>query len=194
MSKSQKIDIAKIIVSAALYVTGFATGNFWFFMGAYAVAGYETIFEALMGIVHLELLDENFLMTIASLGALYCGQYPEAVAVMLFYQVGEFFEDYAVDNSRKSIAGLMDIKAEFATRLTDGREERVEPEELSLDDIILVRPGEKIDHSGRRLSYENRSEHVYVVIFYQVFQSADNALLSLATDILHIAAGCVPAS
>lgn len=148
MSKSQKIDIAKIIVSAALYVTGFATGNFWFFMGAYAVAGYETIFEALMGIVHLELLDENFLMTIASLGALYCGQYPEAVAVMLFYQVGEFFEDYAVDNSRKSIAGLMDIKAEFATRLTDGREERVEPEELSLDDIILVRPGEKIPVDG----------------------------------------------
>ena len=148
MNKEQKIDIAKILISAALYAVGFATGNFWFFIGAYLVAGYKTIFEAVIGIIHLELLDENFLMTIASLGALYCGQYPEAVAVMLFYQVGEFFEDYAVNNSRKSIAGLMDIKAEFANRLADGKEERVDPEELKLGDVILVRPGEKIPVDG----------------------------------------------
>jgi len=148
MTKSQKIDLIKIGVSAVLYVLGFVTGNFWVFMAAYAVAAYETIWEAIMGVIHLELLDENFLMTIASLGAIYCGEYPEAVAVMLFYQVGEFFENYAVNNSRKSIAGLMDIKAEFANRLVGGREEKVEPEELHLDDIILVRPGEKIPVDG----------------------------------------------
>ena len=148
MNKEQKIDIAKIIVSAVLYAVGFITGNMWIFIAAYAVAGYATIWEAIQGVIHLELLDENFLMTIASIGAIYCGQYPEAVAVMLFYQVGEFFEDYAVNNSRKSIAGLMDIKAEFANRLVDGKEERVAPEELHLGDIIMVRPGEKIPVDG----------------------------------------------
>lgn len=148
MNKEQKIDIAKILVAAVLYAAGFMTGNFWVFIAAYAVAGYGTIYEALIGIIHLELLDENFLMTVASLGALYCSQYPEAVAVMLFYQVGEFFENYAVNNSRKSIAGLMDIKAEFANRLVDGREERVDPEDLHLSDLILVRPGEKIPVDG----------------------------------------------
>lgn len=148
MNKEQKIDIAKITVSAVLYAAGFITGNIWVFLAAYGVAGYATIWEAILGVIHLELLDENFLMTIASLGALYCGQYPEAVAVMLFYQVGEFFEDYAVNNSRKSIAGLMDIKAEFANRLIGGKEEKVAPEELHLDDIILVRPGEKVPVDG----------------------------------------------
>jgi Cd2+/Zn2+-exporting ATPase len=148
MTKSQKIGLIKIGVSAVLYVAGFVTGNFWVFMAAYAVAAYETVWEAIMGVIHLELLDENFLMTIASLGAIYCGEYPEAVAVMLFYSVGEFFENYAVNNSRKSIAGLMDIKAEFANRLVDGKEEKVDPEELHLDDIILVRPGERIPVDG----------------------------------------------
>jgi len=148
MTKSQKIDIGKICISAVLYIIGFITGNLWFFIAAYAVAGYETIFESVMGVVHLQLLDENFLMTIASIGAIYCGEYPEAVAVMLFYQVGEFFENYAVNNSRKSIADLMNIKADFANKLIGGEEVRVEPEELVTGDIILIRPGERIPVDG----------------------------------------------
>lgn len=148
MSRLQKFDLTKIIIAAILFATGYGTDIIWFFIAAYAIAGYKTIFEAVMNIIHGHVLDENFLMTIASLGAVYCGDYPEAVAVMMFYQVGEFFEHYAVNNSRKSIADLMDIKAEFANKLVDGKEVTVDPEELLLDDIILVRPGEKVPVDG----------------------------------------------
>ena len=148
MTRSQKIDLAKIVLSGVLFAVGLATNNIWFFFAAYAIAGYETIIDACMGIVHRQFLDENFLMTIASLGAFYCQEYPEAVAVMLFYQVGEFFEHYAVNSSRKSIAELMDIRADFAIRLVDGVEETVDPEELAVGDLILVRPGEKVPVDG----------------------------------------------
>ncbi|MEG2785820.1 MAG: heavy metal translocating P-type ATPase [Anaerovoracaceae bacterium] len=148
MSKSQKFDLAKIIVSAGIFAAGYLTGFAWIFIIAYVIAGYETIFKAVHGVFHGQVLDENFLMTIASIGAVYCGEYPEAVAVMLFYQVGEFFEDYAVDNSRKSIAELMDIKAEYANKLVDGAESKVDPESLILGDIILVKPGEKVPVDG----------------------------------------------
>ncbi|MGF6375976.1 Cd2+/Zn2+-exporting ATPase [Clostridiales Family XIII bacterium PM5-7] len=148
MNKTQKIDLGKIIISAALFATGIATNIIWFYIAAYAIAGYKTIFEAALNIIHGHVLDENFLMTIASLGAVYCQEYPEAVAVMLFYQVGEFFEHYAVNNSRKSIADLMDIKAEFANKLVDGKEVTVDPEDLTLDDMILIRPGEKVPVDG----------------------------------------------
>ena len=102
MTKSQKFDLVKIFAAAALFIAGYTTDIIWFFIAAYVIAGYRTIIEAVMGIVRGQLLDENFLMTIASLGAAYCQDYPEAAAVMLFYQVGEFFEHYAVNNSRKS--------------------------------------------------------------------------------------------
>lgn len=148
MTTSQKKDLLKIIVSAVLFTAGIISGKVWLLITAYILAGYETIIEAFLGIIHGQLLDENFLMTIASLGAVYCGEYPEAVAVMLFYQVGEFFEHYAVNNSRKSIAELMDIKAEYATKLVDGREVTVEPEELAIGDIIMVKPGEKTPVDG----------------------------------------------
>ncbi len=148
MTRTQKIDLCKIAASAVLFAIGLYTDIIWFFLAAYAIAGYETIFNAVMGIWNRQFLDENFLMTIASLGAFYCQEYPEAVAVMLFYQVGEFFEHYAVNSSRKSIAELMDIRADFAVRLVDGVEETVDPEELAVGDLILVRPGEKVPVDG----------------------------------------------
>lgn len=148
MTKKQKIDLVKIFVAVALFISGYAADIVWFFLAAYIVAGYRTVFTAVTGIFHGQLLDEHFLMTIASLGAAYCGDYPEAVAVMLFYQVGEFFEHYAVNSSRKSISELMDIKAEYANKLVDGKEITVEPEELVLEDIILIKPGEKIPVDG----------------------------------------------
>lgn len=148
MTRTQKIDLFKIGASAILFAIALYTDIIWFFLAAYAIAGYETIINAVMGIINRQFLDENFLMTIASLGAFYCQEYPEAVAVMLFYQVGEFFEHYAVNRSRNSIAELMDIRADFAVRLSNGTEETVDPEELNVEDLILVRPGEKIPVDG----------------------------------------------
>ena len=150
MTRTQKFDLAKITASGVLFVAGLCTNIIWFYLAAYVIAGYETIIDAVLGIINRQFLDEHFLMTIASIGAIYCQEYPEAVAVMLFFQVGEFFEHYAVNSSRASIAELMDIRADFAVRLNEnGNEETVEPEELALDDIILVRPGEKVPVDGR---------------------------------------------
>ena len=149
LTKTQKIDLAKIAASALLFAVGLATNIIWFCLAAYVIAGCETIIDAVMGIINRQFLDEHFLMTIASIGAIYCQEYPEAVAVMLFFQVGEFFEHYAVNSSRQSIAELMDIRADFAVRLgADGTEETVEPEDLVIGDTILVRPGEKIPVDG----------------------------------------------
>lgn len=148
MTKLQKFDLVKILAASAFLAAAMVTDILWLFIAAYVIAAYKTIIEAFMGIIRAQFLDENFLMTIASLGAVYCGEYSEAVAVMLFYQVGEFFEHYAVNNSRKSIADLMDIKAEFATRLIDGKEVIVDPEDLIPGDIIIVKPGEKVPVDG----------------------------------------------
>ena len=149
MTRTQKIDLAKIASSALLFAVGLATDIIWFYLAAYVIAGYETIIDACMGIFNRQFLDEHFLMTIASIGAIYCQEYPEAVAVMLFFQVGEFFEHYAVNSSRASIAELMDIRADFAVRLSeDGTEETVDPEDLAIGDVILIRPGEKVPVDG----------------------------------------------
>lgn len=149
MTKTQKFDLAKIVAAAVLFATGLATDIIWFYLAAYVIAGYETIIDAVLGIINRQFLDEHFLMTIASIGAIYCQEYPEAVAVMLFFQVGEFFEHYAVNSSRASIAELMDIRADFAVRLdADGNEETVDPEDLSIGDVIIVRPGEKLPVDG----------------------------------------------
>lgn len=148
MTRTQKIDLAKIVAAAVFFATGLVTEIIWFYLAAYVIAGYKTILEAAFGIWNRQFLDENFLMTIASLGAIYCQEYPEAVAVMLFYQVGEFFEHYAVNRSRKSIAELMDIRADYAVILTAEGEVTVDPEELEVGDLILVRPGEKIPVDG----------------------------------------------
>lgn len=148
MNSKQKISIAKISASALLFIIGTITNVFWFYIIAYLIAGYSTIRDALHGIINKQFLDENFLMTIASVGAIYAGEYPEAVAVMLFYQIGSFFETYAVNNSRKSISTLMNIEPEYANKIIDGEIAVVDPDELVIGDNILIKPGEKIPVDG----------------------------------------------
>ena len=120
-------------------------------MAAYALIGYDVLWRAIQGIMGGQVFDENFLMSLATIGAIAIGEYPEAVAVMLFYQIGELFQSYAVDKSRRSIAGLMDLRPDEALLIKDGEPLRVDPEEVNVGDHILVRPGGKIPLDGRVL-------------------------------------------
>ena len=147
--------LTKIIIAAVIFVAGLLAPkdpewlSIVLFLAAYVVVGYEIIFKAVKNITHGEVFDENFLMTIATVGALIAGEYPEGVAVMLFYQVGELFQSYAVSKSRKSIAGLMDIRPDYANvKRGDGSLERVDPYDVNIGDIIVVQPGEKIPLDG----------------------------------------------
>ena len=116
---------------------------------SYFIVGYDVLWKSLKNIKRGQFLDENFLMVIATIGALIIGEYLEAVAVMIFYQVGEEFQEFAVNKSRKSIAGLMDIKAEFATKINeDGTYETIEPEDAMIGDKLLIKAGEKIPVDG----------------------------------------------
>lgn len=118
------------------------------FLAAYAIIGYKVIWKAVRGIFRGQMLDENFLMSVASIGAFLIGEYPEAVAVMLFYQIGELFEDYAVGKSRKSITQLMDIKPDVANLKTADGIKEVDPAKVKPGELILVRPGEKVPLDG----------------------------------------------
>jgi len=122
------------------------------FLAAYLIIGWDVLFMAVRNIFRGEIFDENFLMTIAGIGAFCIGEYPEGAAVMLFYQVGELFQSYAVGKSRKSIADLMNIRPEYANLLRDGKWVKVNPEEVSVGDQILVSAGEKIPLDGRIVS------------------------------------------
>ena len=117
-------------------------------MVAYIIVGFEIVRKALRNIIRGKVFDENFLMTVATIGAFGIGEFPEAVAVMLFYQVGELFQSYAVDKSRKSIANLMDIRPDFANIEKDGKIQKVDPDDVKIGDIIVVKPGEKIPLDG----------------------------------------------
>ena len=120
-----------------------------FYAAAYLVIGGDIVFNAVRNVFHGEIFDENFLMAVATIGAFATGQYPEAVAVMLFYQVGEMFQDIAVDRSRKSISSLMDIRPDYAN-LDDGNGgfTQVAPDAVPAGSIIVVKPGEKIPLDG----------------------------------------------
>ncbi|NCA98019.1 MAG: cadmium-translocating P-type ATPase [Clostridia bacterium] len=118
------------------------------FIASYLLIGAEVVLAAVRNIARGQLFDENFLMSLATVGAFAIGDYPEAVSVMLFYQIGEFFQDLAVNRSRRSIAALMDIRPEFANRVTDDGIETVPPEQVGIDDIILVKPGERVPLDG----------------------------------------------
>ena len=111
---------------------------------AYVLIGGDIATRAIKNLLKGQLFDENFLMTLATVGAFALGEYTEAVSVMLFYKVGEGFQDYAVDNSRRSIKALLDIKAEYANLIVEGKSEKVDPLELKVNDIILIKAGEKI--------------------------------------------------
>lgn len=115
---------------------------------AYIIVGYDILLKAVRNIFRGKIFDENFLMTVATVGAFCIGEFPEAVAVMLFYQVGELFQGYAVDKSRKSVASLMDIRPDYANVYREEEIERVDPDEVNIGEIILVKPGEKIPLDG----------------------------------------------
>ena len=115
---------------------------------SYLIVGFEVVKKAIINISHGEFFDENFLMSIATIGAFAIQEYPEAVAVMLFYQLGEYFQSYAVKKSRKSIASLMDIRPDYANLKVDDKIEKVSPEQIKIGNIIVVKPGEKVPLDG----------------------------------------------
>ena len=149
-----KKDLTKIIVALILYLIGIIIKfqNEWInnsiFIISYIIVGYEILRKAIRNIFRGKIFDENFLMSVATLGAFGIGEYPEAVAVMLFYQIGELFQDYAVDKSRKSISSLMDIRPDFANIYRNEKIEKVNPEEVKIGETIIVKPGEKIPLDG----------------------------------------------
>ena len=147
--KGIKIIIALILFLIALIID---FGKVWInnviYIIAYIIVGFEIVRKALRNITRGKVFDENFLMTVATIGAFGIGEFPEAASVMLFYQVGELFQSYAVDKSRKSIASLMDIRPDYANIEKDGKLEKVDPDEVKIGDIIVVKPGEKIPLDG----------------------------------------------
>ncbi|MBP3597268.1 MAG: cadmium-translocating P-type ATPase [Clostridia bacterium] len=146
--------ILKIILALILFIVAIVVNfnnqviNNIIFIISYAIVGFEILKKALRNIFRGKILDENFLMTIATIGAFIIGEYPEAVAVMLFYQIGECFQKYAVNKSRKSISSLMDIRPDFANVIRNKETEKVDPEEVEIGEIILIKPGEKVPLDG----------------------------------------------
>ena len=144
----------KIIISLILFLIAMIINfnneliNKVIFIVAYIIVGLEIVRKALRNIFRGKVFDENFLMTVATVGAFGIGEFPEAVAVMLFYQVGELFQSYAVDKSRKSIASLMDIRPDYANIEKDGKVLKVDPDDVNIGDIIIIKPGEKVPLDG----------------------------------------------
>lgn len=149
-----KKELLKIILAAIIFVLAMITPlthvwvSYGLFFVAYIIVGFEIIKKAFKNIKKGKPFDENFLMTVATIGAFCIGEFPEAVAVMLFYQIGELFQDYAVDKSRKSIASLMDIRPDYANVIRNNDEVKVDPDEVQIDEVIVVKPGEKIPLDG----------------------------------------------
>lgn len=153
MTRKQKYLLTRIIVAAVLFFAGSFLQlpeyvEMGVFLVCYAVVGWDIVWKAITNILHGQVFDENFLMTIATVGALILGEHSEGVAVMLFYQVGEWFQSYAVSKSRKSIAGLMDIRPDYANVERDGKLVQVDPDEVQIGDVIVVKPGERIPLDG----------------------------------------------
>lgn len=153
MSKKQKRMLARIAAAAVLFAAALPlplTGwpRLGLFLVPYAIVGWDVLWRAVRNIAHGQVFDENFLMALATIGALATGEYPEAVFVMLFYQVGELFQSYAVDQSRKSITALMDIRPDYANMEVDGQLQQVDPEDVAVGDTIVIKPGERIPLDG----------------------------------------------
>ena len=153
MEREQKKQLIRIIVSGALFAASFFLpldegGKFIFCLIPYLVIGWDILWEAIKNLIHGKVFDENFLMALATVGALGIGKYDEAVEVMLFFQVGEFFEDFAVDRSRRSISSLMDIRPDSANLEKDGAVTSVSPEEVAVGDVILIKAGERVPLDG----------------------------------------------
>ena len=170
MTKKQKKVLRRIIISAVLLVAIAVTftvlektGTVDFenpsimwrcieivaYLIPYLIIGYDILKKAFLGIIHGEVFDENFLMAIATVGAMVLGEYKEASAVMLFYQIGELFQSYAVGKSRKNITALMDIRPDYANIEKDGKLEQVDPDDVQIGTVIVVQPGEKVPIDGK---------------------------------------------
>lgn len=153
MNKKQKKVLTRIIIAAVLMITLSiiplkGTVRFLLFMVPYLVIGYDILRKAIKGIINKQVFDENFLMAVATVGAIILGEYTEGVAVMLFYQIGELFQSYAVGKSRRNISELMDIRPDYANIEADGAIEMVDPDEVEIGTIIIVQPGEKVPIDG----------------------------------------------
>ena len=175
MTKKQKRSLGKILLSAGLFLVVCLLPEIWLpgyipfvsvrhleldsgaaftlarwplFLIPYLIVGRDVLRRAVQGVLNGQVFDENFLMAVATLGAFGCGEYPEGVAVMLFYQVGELFESVAVGRSRKSISDLMDIRPDYANLIREGETVQMDPEEVQVGDLILIRAGERVPLDG----------------------------------------------
>ena len=159
MTKKQKVMLVRILIAAAMLLgLQFLTVNRWIRLALYLVdyfiIGYDILRKALKGIRNKRVFDENFLMAVATVGAMALaiyenGDYLEAIAVMLFYQIGEWFQSYAVGRSRRNISDLMDIRPDYANIEKDGKLIQVDPEDVRIGDTIIVKPGERIPLDGK---------------------------------------------
>ena len=158
MTKKLKKRLKRILIGAVLFIIAVLIEKLvpvienWvliFYLLAYAVVGGDVVKKAVTNISRGQIFDENFLMLIATVGAFFVGEYPEAVAVMLFYQVGEWFQSFAVNNSRKSIKELMNIRPDYAVVIRQGEEIEVDTDEVAIGEIILVKPGERVPLDGK---------------------------------------------
>ena len=158
MNKKQKKVLARIIIAAVLmiilhFIPVKGIIRFLLYMVPYLVIGYDILKKAFKGIKNKQVFDENFLMAVATVGAIAValyenGDYTEAIAVMLFYQIGELFQSYAVGKSRKNISELMDIRPDYANIEVDGKLTQVDPDEVAIGSVIVVQPGEKVPIDG----------------------------------------------
>ena len=168
LSKKQKKELIRIIIALVLFIvlliidkvlnleTIIPNANnygwllpFFLYLSLYLYIGYDVLYKAIRNIFHGEIFDENFLMCLATIGAFGIKEFSEGVAVLLLYQIGEWFQDYAVKKSRKSISSLMDIRPDYANLIKDnGKVVEVDPNELKVDDFILIKPGEKVPVDG----------------------------------------------
>ena len=164
MSKKQKKMLIRIIAAGAIWAIGFAVEHIFptddrfsllgfihlgIFTAAYLVIGWDILWKAIRNIAHGQVFDENFLMCIASIGAMVIGEYDEGGAVMILYQIGELFQSYAVGKSRKNITALMDIRPDYANIEKDGKLEQVDPDDVQIGTVIVVQPGEKVPIDGK---------------------------------------------
>ena len=163
MTRKQRKELLRIALGLALFAAGWCVPGAWLggwaaravFAAAYALAGWDVLWASCRNILRGEVFDENFLMAVASLGAMALGDFAEGAAVMLFYQVGEWFQAYAVGRTRGSIAALMDIRPDFATVLRAGQPLRLDPEAVRVGETLLVRPGERVPLDGTILKGES---------------------------------------
>ncbi len=148
-----KFEIIKLVVALLIFIIAIINiipnkYVYWMYIVAYVLAGYNVLFKSIKNIFHGEIFDENFLMSIATIGAFAISEPVEAVAVMIFYNLGEIFEDVAEDKSKKSILKLMDLKPKIANLKINNEIKEVDPEDLTIGDLIIVKPGEKIPVDG----------------------------------------------